>query len=230
MLQCHVTQLVLPDLFFLLKVMWVIYFKIYCFCSQFPWIASKNTCNEFIILRCVIGALLNYTHLCFWPLCDTSLERPLHGSSSCPWPEAQVLWVTMHNESVCVCERKNWVSWEMKMDFHFLAPVWLIAVKKSPPSRPECRALDLTITGHALNGSSELMFALDLFLRERWRLRNNSMMPNSSPPKRKRSSKWIRWPWSSSWSGLRHSGKSTCFYVTWVLGNVPSEIFTYHVG
>lgn len=133
----------------------------------------------------------------------------------CPWPEAQVLWVTMHNESVCVCEEKNWVSWEMKMDFHFLAPVWLIAVKKSPPSRPECRVLDLTITGHALNGSSELMFALDLFLRERWRLRNNSMMPNSSPPKRKRSSKWIRWPWSSSWSGLRHSGKSTCFYVTW---------------
>lgn len=126
---------------------------------------------------------------------------------------------------------KNWASWEMNMDFHLLAPVWLIAVKKSPPSRPECRVLDLTITGHVLNGSSELMFALVLFLRERWRLRNNSMMPNSSPPKRKRSSKWIRWPWSSSWSGPRHSGKSTRFNVTWVgvLGSVPSEKFTYHV-
>lgn len=100
------------------------------------------------------------------------------------------------------------------MDFHLLAPVWLIAVKKSPPSRPECHVLDLTITGHVLNGSSELMFALILVLRERWSLRNNSTMPNSSLPKRKRSSKWIRWPWSSSWSGPRRSGKSTLFWVT----------------
>ncbi len=131
----------------------------------------------------------------------------------CPWPEAQFLRVTIHNESVrpvCAWEKK-WVSGEIKIDFHLLAPVWLIAVKKSPPSRPECCVLDLTITGHVLNGSLELMFALVLVLRERWSLRNNSMMPNSSLPKRKRSSKWIRWPWSSSWSGPRRSGKSTCF-------------------
>lgn len=167
-------------------------------------------------MKRVIGALLNYTHLQFWPLCDkdTSLERPLHGSSSCVLDLKHSFseWPCIMNQT-CVCVREK-MSGEMKMDFHLLAPVWLIAVKKSAPSRPECRVLDLTITGHVLNGSSELMFALILVLRERWSLRNNSTMPNSSLPKRKRSSKWIRWPWSSSWSGPRRSGKSTCFWVT----------------
>jgi len=202
--------------------MWVIF---YCFCSQFPQIASKNTCSKFIILRCVIVAPVELHPPVFLaPVWHFIREASSWFLFFCPYLKHRLSeWPCIMNRTrTCVYVRKELSELRNENGFPSPDPSMIDS------SRPECRMLDLTITGHVLNGSSELMFALVLFLRERWRLRNNSMMPNSSPPKRKRSSKWIRWPWSWSWSGPRHSGKSTCFNVTWVgvLGNFPSEIFT----